>query len=67
MYDYNNPDPSYQAFKNGQHGFVTAKAQSERFFHWKILVPNVDKGVDKLLYWLVSFVGDLTYSGSNKN
>ncbi|KAG9245582.1 HORMA domain-containing protein [Calycina marina] len=51
MYDTTNPDPSYEAFVRGDHGFSQEK-HNDKIFTWMILIPGPNPGANKLLRWL---------------
>jgi HORMA domain len=52
VYDFSDPDPSYEGFMNGNKPFALEKNQN--LAYWRVLVRGSDPGVDKFLDWLVS-------------
>jgi hypothetical protein len=52
MYDFSNPDPSYEGFIKGQIPFELSK--NPNLVGWKVLVRGANPGVNKFLDWLVS-------------
>jgi hypothetical protein len=52
VYDFSDPDPSYEAFMNCKKPFALEKNQN--LAYWRVLVRGSDPGVDKFLDWLVS-------------
>lgn len=52
VYDFSDPDPSYEAFMKGKKPFVLGK--NLNLAYWRVLVRGSDPGVDKFLDWLVS-------------
>lgn len=51
VYDFSDPDPSYEAFMKGGKPFTLEKNQN--LAYWRVLVRGSDPGVDKFLDWLV--------------
>ena len=54
VYDYADPETSYESFMNGTHGKDFDFERSGDVLAWKVLTRNSDPAVNKLLDWLVS-------------
>ncbi|KIN04926.1 hypothetical protein OIDMADRAFT_177279 [Oidiodendron maius Zn] len=50
VYDFSDPDSSYETFMNCQKAFALEKNQN--LAYWRVLVRGSDPGVDKFLDWL---------------
>jgi hypothetical protein len=54
VYDYADPETSYESFMSGTHGMDFDFDRSDDVLTWRVLIRGSDSGVNKLLDWLVS-------------